>query len=889
MCSTTFPTLNKLNNKKRIKRDESGFTLVEMAIVVLIAGLILGPVMALYHQHLRQKSTEHTQDAVEKAEVALEGYLSMFGRYPCPAPLDAATTDADYGREQRDAVTDDCVADGVGIFEVTSANPDLAMLGEDSVFIGALPYRNAILDEVYTLDGEGHRLYYAVTGALTDHNLFSNAEGGINIRSFAGDDLLETPDTAHYVIIAPNREGAGRYAKSGVLRDACPADADLGENCDFIGGGGDAEFVMNEQTVNFDDRIVYRTMVEQDFWQMQVSNNANIHMKDELADTLLMGDNPDLDVATALPPNSVLYLDSPSGADPSEASLRVLDALSLSGTGEICDHTGNCFQPADIAGPVGLVCPAAQPYLQKVDFNNIHIADGDCTDLMMLSCPDNPDGTPNFIHGVNNEGEIVCSTEPPPPCLPIEKDGMCTARKTTLPETGHGLVQSAYDGTCLMFKNPGSGKWNPAKYNHIENNINTLAELEAYVADLNSNDREFVDCDLVRTNYQCWNSSWRLADKQGFFPRQEILREGKGKDVDDLEDVWASISPKKKSGHEFDKGKDIHQLSNYVPENPMALANPDDIGFGHYNWGGTRWGPDCWCRESYHIRTGACTHSAKRTVKVVQVYCPQTPDGHIDRIQRWPATGMSDKFCDCEDGPVVSEKWCDNHFPGLTQEQKDGIQGKVQITKDRTCHADGSVSFSSETANTDNCICPSEADEIKHLYCEDWERNTSGVKHNGKYVEEKLVRQWHCPLGVGNSINDNPDNYGRYQGTGKTYEGKDWNVAESHTCECDVGKRDTKEEKCYDHDSKTYGDIFYERFVVACDGDGNPIYDDWAEYDNTCRSCKLEPAGALTTTASEPGGASVGSDCDCYGGNKPCHQELGSDNYLQGTCECVKQ
>jgi len=79
-------------------RARNGFTLVEMAIVLVIVGLLLGGMMVPLSAQMDQRKISETQKALEGINNALIGFAVMNGRLPCPS----TTTDpanALYGDE----------------------------------------------------------------------------------------------------------------------------------------------------------------------------------------------------------------------------------------------------------------------------------------------------------------------------------------------------------------------------------------------------------------------------------------------------------------------------------------------------------------------------------------------------------------------------------------------------------------------------------------------------------------------------------------------------------------------------------------------------------------------------------------------------------------------
>lgn len=66
-------------------RHKNGFTLVEMAIVLALIGLILGTGLTLLSAQQEQRQVEETRDRLDEAREALIGFAIANGRLPCPA------------------------------------------------------------------------------------------------------------------------------------------------------------------------------------------------------------------------------------------------------------------------------------------------------------------------------------------------------------------------------------------------------------------------------------------------------------------------------------------------------------------------------------------------------------------------------------------------------------------------------------------------------------------------------------------------------------------------------------------------------------------------------------------------------------------------------------
>jgi len=75
----------------------SGFTLVELAVVMAIVGLLLGSLMYTLSAQSDQRAFEETRRRLEYAQELLEGYAIVNGRLPCPAISTSAGAESDTG------------------------------------------------------------------------------------------------------------------------------------------------------------------------------------------------------------------------------------------------------------------------------------------------------------------------------------------------------------------------------------------------------------------------------------------------------------------------------------------------------------------------------------------------------------------------------------------------------------------------------------------------------------------------------------------------------------------------------------------------------------------------------------------------------------------------
>ncbi|HEX5463789.1 MAG TPA: type II secretion system protein, partial [Burkholderiales bacterium] len=66
-------------------RRTRGFSLVEMAIVIVIITLLLGAVLVPLGTQVGQRNTDNTQNMLDNIKNAIIGFAVANGRLPCPA------------------------------------------------------------------------------------------------------------------------------------------------------------------------------------------------------------------------------------------------------------------------------------------------------------------------------------------------------------------------------------------------------------------------------------------------------------------------------------------------------------------------------------------------------------------------------------------------------------------------------------------------------------------------------------------------------------------------------------------------------------------------------------------------------------------------------------
>ncbi len=75
---------------RKIQQCEAGFTLIEIAIVVLIVSILLGYTVALFPKQQELKQYRAADQEMDEIIAAIIGFAQINGRLPCPAITDSA-------------------------------------------------------------------------------------------------------------------------------------------------------------------------------------------------------------------------------------------------------------------------------------------------------------------------------------------------------------------------------------------------------------------------------------------------------------------------------------------------------------------------------------------------------------------------------------------------------------------------------------------------------------------------------------------------------------------------------------------------------------------------------------------------------------------------------
>ena len=218
----------------RMRRNSKlapGFSLVEMAVVLMILGFVLGALLMPIRVQRQQQALQQTQNMLEISQKSLLGYAQTQGRLPCPASRN-----------------------GSGVFPDDKGVANPVAGGACAVTAGFLPAVTLGIQPVdvngFALDGWGNPIRYAVTqsreGGLATPDFTSTGDmGTVGIAALKPNLRVCASSTSCTDDINLVKDAVAVIYSLGATGGDAPGGADENENLD-----GNAVFVSHESRKN---------------------------------------------------------------------------------------------------------------------------------------------------------------------------------------------------------------------------------------------------------------------------------------------------------------------------------------------------------------------------------------------------------------------------------------------------------------------------------------------------------------------------------------------------------------------------------------------------------------------------------------------------------------
>lgn len=276
-------------------RPASGFTLVELAIALVIIALVLVLFIGASSGFISSKRNEVTSLKLKAIENAIALFVAQNKRLPCPADGSISSGTAFSGMEQRDGATGDCLP--LGTPQINGVVPALTLgLSEADVLDG---WNNRITYRVYSnvpgsltrTDGmdmtwcdpagtAGGALGVnqlcnpactsaALANCVTPTQFLANK--GLRIQNAAGIPLMDPAagQGAAYVLISHGDNSGGAFSMTGTLQG--PVGPQIGTEEAFNSNGTnlrlspnyyvDSGYSGSDTTNHFDDLVLRPSII----------------------------------------------------------------------------------------------------------------------------------------------------------------------------------------------------------------------------------------------------------------------------------------------------------------------------------------------------------------------------------------------------------------------------------------------------------------------------------------------------------------------------------------------------------------------------------------------------------------------------------------------------
>lgn len=221
-----------------MKKINCGFTLVEIAMVLLIVTLLLTGLVPTITSQMEQQRTNETRKLMSEIRDALIGYALIYGKLPCPADPTLVSGQTGAGLERNGCST-------------------------SALATGVVPWAKLGTSET---DGWGYRFSYRVTPTFADNTSGTGASciittgisfqlcstGTVTIKATSSGTTI-VADEIPAIIISHGKNGAGAWTQKGTQL-APGSSADEVEN-----SNSNSTYVSRIPSTNFDDLVAWIT------------------------------------------------------------------------------------------------------------------------------------------------------------------------------------------------------------------------------------------------------------------------------------------------------------------------------------------------------------------------------------------------------------------------------------------------------------------------------------------------------------------------------------------------------------------------------------------------------------------------------------------------------
>ena len=395
--------IKKIKSSVQTCKVNRGFTLIDIAIALLVIGLLSAPAAQSYNLWRKNRVQNITKGNLWVVKKSISEFYYKNDRYPCPADITLGPNDQDYGEENCDTA-------------VTGGTYD--------VLTGGVPFNDLQISPDQTIDGWNSKLIYTVTEDLADP-MTSFDEENANLQIYEFDrfdaDGKECPGTwdltdtnGHFAITSHGEDQAGSFSIEGTAKAECPSGSpDVNNiNCSqevphhVLLDTCAKSSASTTNVMHYDDYVTYASSIPRRIWNLVPSDKNNIFSNDVfvgIGDFRGIDENDhaqkELDVMGNIKLKDVI---NPDDIDADE------NADGYAHAEMYCDKNGDhCMPPVKIGGAdQQMDCTLNQTggAVVRIAHNAVN-----CNILitqpgLTLMCPNG-----EYLQGIQN-GEPICTT-----------------------------------------------------------------------------------------------------------------------------------------------------------------------------------------------------------------------------------------------------------------------------------------------------------------------------------------------------------------------------------------------------------------------------------------------------------------------------------------------
>jgi prepilin-type N-terminal cleavage/methylation domain-containing protein len=203
--------MNNVNAKSRSEKActpsyNHGFTLIELAVVLVIIGILVTSVLATASTRIDAANLSASKAKTNFIVESIKQFVKQYGHLPCPADPTFPSTNSNYGIGVK--TTDGMSCDTTTMTGVTSVMTGSTTTG----YVGILPHNTLGLAKQFEEDGWGRSFTYAVTYEAVNDTTFADATENISLLSPATPtDLASAVYSAGFALACHGKNGYGAY------------------------------------------------------------------------------------------------------------------------------------------------------------------------------------------------------------------------------------------------------------------------------------------------------------------------------------------------------------------------------------------------------------------------------------------------------------------------------------------------------------------------------------------------------------------------------------------------------------------------------------------------------------------------------------------------------